>query len=107
MSDSLLNALKVFVVVGAVVLVVGTATLIWALVKRGASRGEVSGAAGAPPAVPGTVALPAGAEVLQATLTGSQLVLLGVAPGEGQFVLVVDAGSGARRRFLRLVPEQP
>jgi len=106
MSDSLLNTLKVFVVVGAVVLVVGTATLIWALVKRGTSRGEApSAAVGAPPSVPGTVALPAGAEVLQATLSGSQLVLLGVTPGEGQFVLVVDAGSGARRRFLRLLPE--
>jgi hypothetical protein len=53
------------------------------------------------------VALPAGAEVLQATLSGSQLVLLGTAPGEGQFVLVVDAGSGARRRYLRLLPERP
>jgi hypothetical protein len=104
MSDSLLKALKVFVVVGAVLLVGGTATLIWALVKRGTSRDE------APPAVagpPGTVLLPPGAEVRQASLTGSQIVLLGEVPGEGQFVLVVDATTGARRRFLRLMPERP
>jgi hypothetical protein len=104
MSDSLLNALKVFVIVGAVVLVGGTATLIWALVKRGASRAAPPEAAGPPPP-PGTILVPAGAEIAQATLTGSRLLLLGQAPGEGQFVLLVDAASGARRSFLRLVPE--
>lgn len=105
MSDSLLNALKVFVVVGAVVLVAGTATLIWALVKRGTSRGELPAQVEATPHAPGTVTLPAGAEVLQATLAGSRLLLLGTVPGEGQFVLVVDAETGARRQHLRLVPE--
>jgi hypothetical protein len=105
MSDSLLNALKVFVVVGGVVLVAGTATLIWVLVKRGTSRGELPVQTDASPQVPGTVALPAGAEVLQATLAGSRLLLLGRVPGEGQFVLVVDAATGARRQHLRLVPE--
>ena len=42
---------------------------------------------------------------LQATLAGSRLLLLGTVPGEGQFVLVVDAETGARRQHLRLVPE--
>lgn len=104
MSDSLLKALKLFVVVGAVLLVGGTATLIWALVKRGTSRSEALPVVAGPP---GTVLLPPGAEVRQATLSGSQLVLLGTVAGEGQFVLVVDAATGARRRFLRLMPERP
>lgn len=90
-------------IVGAVVLVGGTATLIWALVKRGTSREAPAEAAA--PSPPGTVLVPAGAEVTQATLAGRNLLLLGRAPGEGQFVLVVDAASGARRGFLRLVPE--
>lgn len=101
MSDSLLNALKVFVVVGAVLLVGGTATLIWAIVKRGASRDEPRPTAGA--LEPAVVTLPAGAEVRQATLAGRDLLLLGTAPAEGPFVLVVDAATGAQRRFLRLV----
>jgi hypothetical protein len=102
MSDSLLKALKIFVVVGAVVIVGGTATLIWLLVKRGTSTRVAS-----VPAAPAIVALPPGGAVTAASLAGSQLVLLGTAPGEGQFVLVVDLASGERRRLLRLLPEHP
>jgi hypothetical protein len=105
MSDSLLKALKIFVVVGAVVIVAGTATLIWLLVKRGTSSRVAS--APAAPAVPATIALPPGGAVTEVSVAGSQLVLLGTAPGEGQFVLVVDLASGERRRLLRLVPERP
>lgn len=89
------------------VLVGGTATLIWALVKRGASRdGTGAAPAAATPTLPeqADVALPAGAEVQAATLAGrGELVLLGRAPAEGQFVLVVDAATGERLRLLRLV----
>jgi hypothetical protein len=105
MSDSLLKALKIFVVVAAVVIVAGTATLIWLLVKRGTSTRAAR--APATPSVPAHVALPPGGEVTAVSLTGSQLVLLGTAPGEGQFVLVVDLASGERRRLLQLVPERP
>jgi hypothetical protein len=105
MSDSLLKALKIFVVVGAVVIVGGTATLIWLLVKRGTSTRVAS--VPAAPAAPAIVALPPGGAVTAASLAGSQLVLLGTAPGEGQFVLVVDLASGERRRLLRLLPEHP
>lgn len=107
MSDTLLNALKIFVVVGAILLVGGTATLIWVLVKRATSRDAAQTTAPATPQLPATVTLPAGARIDQASLSGSQLLLLGSAPGEGQFLLIVDAASGARRRYLRLMPEQP
>ena len=105
MSDSLLNALKLFVIVGAVLLVGGTAILIWVLVKRGANDEATAVAPEAAP--PGTALLPAGAEITQASLAGARLLLLGRAPGDGQFVLIVDAASGERRSYLRLVPAGP
>jgi hypothetical protein len=107
MSDSLLKALKIFVIVGAVLIVGGTATLIWLLVKRGTSMAVATRPAPTAPLEPGTVELPPGSEVTQVAAAGRELLLLGRAPGEGQFVLVVDATSGERRRLLRLVPRQP
>lgn len=106
MSDSLLKALKIFVVVGAVVIVLGTATLIALLVKR-AGSGSAALPAGPPATGMAEVALPPGAEVQQVTVAGAQLYLLGRSPGEGQFILVIDQTSGARKRLLRLVPEAP
>jgi hypothetical protein len=102
-ADPVLKALKTFVVVAGVAIVLGTATLIWLLVKRG-------GQGARPPAAavreePANVALPRGAEVIQVAVSGSQLLLLGRVPSEGQFVAVVDLASGERRRLLRLVPE--
>ena len=102
MSDSLLRAVKLFVIVGAVLIIAGTATLIAMLVKRGshiATTLETAAAAA-------TVTLPPGAVVTQASLVGRELVLLGQAPA-GQFVLMVDSAGGERRRLLWLAPEAP
>ena len=102
MSDSLLRAVKLFVVAGAVLIIAGTATLIAMLVKRGshiAATPETAAAAA-------TVTLPPGAVVTQASLVGRELVLLGQAPA-GQFVLMVDSAGGERRRLLWLAPEAP
>lgn len=104
MSDSLLNAVKIFVVVSAVVIVIGTATLIALLVKRG---GGVPAAQVVAPAEPVVVPLPAGAEVIQMSVAGSQLHLLTRVPGEGQMVIVLDMATGERKRYLRLQPESP
>ena len=49
---------------------------------------------------------PGASFVTGASLAGHDLVLLGRAPA-GQFVLVVDSASGARRRLLWLAPEVP
>ena len=100
MSDSLLRAVKLFVVVGGVLIVAGTATLIALLVKRGATPAD----APAPePAVPATVTLPPGGEVTRAEIAGTDLVLLGTA-SRGQFVLVVELATGATRRLVWLAP---
>lgn len=101
----MLKAVKLFVVVAGLLIVGGTATLIWQLVKRG---GE---AARARPAVattePRSVVLPAGGEITQVAAQGSQLLLLGRSPADGQFLLVIDLASGERRQLLRLLPAPP
>jgi hypothetical protein len=101
MSDSLLRAVKLFVVVGGVLIVAGTATLIALLVKRGATLAD----APAPDAaMPATVTLPSGGEIVRADLAGRDLVLLGRS-GRGQFVLVVELATGATRHLVWLAPE--
>ena len=105
MPDSLLKILKLFVVVGAFVIVGGTATLVWLLVKRGANVAVPSVTVAT--SLPATIDLPPGGEISDLAVANSQLVLLGKAPGEGQFVLVVDLATGARRQLLRLAPAPP
>jgi Family of unknown function (DUF6476) len=105
MSDTVLKAIKLFVVVAGLLIVGGTATLIWLLVKRGGDPARPSPAVTA--AEPAGIALPTGGEVTQVTTAGGQLLLLGRSPAEGQFLLVVDLASGERRRLLRLVPAGP
>jgi hypothetical protein len=102
MSDSLLRAVKLFVIVGGVLIIAGTATLITMLVKRGTRAADTP----PPAAAAGDATIPAGGEVTSASMAGRDLVLLGRAPA-GQFVLVVDPASGARRRLLWLAPEKP
>ena len=103
MSDSLLRAVKLFVVVSGVLIIAGTATLIALMVKRGTQVAERAAAA---PAEASTVALPPGGEVTQASVAGRELVLLGRAP-QGQFVLVVALAGGERRRLVWLLPAAP
>jgi hypothetical protein len=101
MSESLLRAVKLFVVVSGVLIILGTATLIALLVKRG------SQVAAEDPPVPSEIvqaSLPPGGEVVQATIAGRELVLLGRA-SQGQFVLVVALTSGEHRRLVWLVPD--
>jgi hypothetical protein len=103
MSDSLLRAVKLFVVVSGVLIIAGTATLIAMMVKRGTAVAERDAGA---PVDPATVELPPGAEIIQASVSGRELVLLGRAP-RGQFVVVAGLAGGERRRLLWLAPAGP
>lgn len=77
-------ALKVLVVAMGVLIVAGTATLAYLLVKK----------AGAPVAsLPPTLTLPEGAKVGAMASVGNQLVLQLSGPGDEQRLLVVDPKS--------------
>jgi hypothetical protein len=102
MPESLLRAVKLFVVVAGVLIVAGTATLIALLVKRGAAEADRAENREVPAPAP-PVELPPGGEVTQAAVAGRELVLLGRAP-RGQFVLVVGLARGERRRLVWLAP---
>ena len=106
MSDSLLKALKLFVVVGGVG---HRRRHSYADLGAGQARRRTRRPhrRSQPPSLPGTIEVPPGGEIAQLAIAGSQLVLLGQAPGEGQFVLVVDLATGARRQLLRIVPAPP
>jgi hypothetical protein len=103
MSESLLRAVKLFVVVSGVLIILGTATLIALMVKRGTQAGGDDASAPSPVV---RAQLPAGGEVDQATVAGRDLVLLGRAP-QGRFVLVIELATGERRRLVWLAPESP
>jgi hypothetical protein len=107
LDDRLIRSLKVFVVAGGVVLVLGTGLLVWLLVQRattttGGDRQPIA----ATVAAPGTLALPAGATIGQVLSAGNQLVIVGEGP-DGRFLAVVDLATGRRRHLLKIVPEVP
>ncbi|MDW8341782.1 MAG: hypothetical protein RMK73_09905 [Geminicoccaceae bacterium] len=112
--DSWLRSLKIFVVSAGVVLVLGTAALVFLLVQRGApSRDAPSTAPGAPPAsapralsVSGELPLPAGAAIVDLATEGGEIVLLLRTPAGEDYLAVVDAATGVRRLLLRIVPER-
>jgi hypothetical protein len=104
LDDRLIRSLKVFVVAGGVVLVLGTGLLVWLLVQRGAAGGRQPTAVAA--TLPGTLALPAGATIGQVLAAGNQLVIVGEGR-EGRFLAVVDLATGRRRHLLMIVPETP
>jgi hypothetical protein len=100
-SDSLIKALKIFVVVGALVIVLGTTALVWLLVQRGRTVASL------PTAAPSTLPLPEAARIEQTLGAGNQLVLLGSVPDGRRFLAIVDLTSGRRRHLLWLVAEPP
>jgi hypothetical protein len=125
--DNIARALKVFVVVGGVVLLAGTVLLVVLIVMRpsedrayapASPRAEdPAGAAEVDPPgavceialpVPGEamgVPLPAGARIEQVLPGGGCLILLGVDGAGRQFVALVDPYTGARLSLLLMNPE--
>ena len=102
--ESWIRALKIFVVVGGIVLVVGTATLVWLLVQRQQERAALR------PVGMGVVAdlrLPAGTRVERAEFDGGRLLLTLRGADEQQYLALVNPASGERLSLLRIVPEAP
>jgi hypothetical protein len=113
------RALKVFVILGGIVLLAGSALLLVLIVLRGTGTEEPPGLAAtglaAPPLcelalpAPGTamgVPLPAGARIEQVVPSGGCLILLGVDGDGRQFVALVDPYSGARLSLLLMQPQE-
>jgi hypothetical protein len=101
--DSWIRALKIFCVVGGVVLVVGTATLVWLLVQRR----EAQQAADPPSAQAAMLdlPLPEGLRIEQATFDGRHAVLLLRGPDQQQYLALVNPSTGERLSLLRITAE--
>jgi|DewCreStandDraft_4_1066084.scaffolds.fasta_scaffold00035_225 hypothetical protein len=120
-ADPWVRALKVFVIVAAVVILAGSGTLLW-LLATGVGRDAPASAAPAaaptpaspapatatpPPPVLADLPLPAGAAILDLVSEQDRIVLLLRTPGGQDYLAVIDAATGTRRALLRIVPEKP
>ena len=112
-ADPWIRALKLFVVLAGIVILVGSGVLVW-LLARGAPREVakvVDPPAGAPTAatppapIVADLALPAGAAILDMTSEPDRIVLLLRTPAGQDYLAVIDAATGTRRALLRIVPE--
>jgi hypothetical protein len=99
--DSWIRALKIFCIAAAVVIVLGTGTLVWLLVQRQKARE----AAPPPPAAMLDLRLPEGLRIAQTAFDGSRLVLLLEGPNRQQYLALVNPTTGERLSLLRVVAE--
>jgi|GEM_PF-6542146 len=107
-ADPWIRALKLFVVLAGIVILVGSAVLVW-LLATGIPRDASTAAppASAPPApVIADLPLPAGAAILDLVGDRDRIVLLLRTPAGQDYLAVVDAATGTRRALLRIVPER-
>jgi hypothetical protein len=104
--DSWIRALKIFCVVAGVVLVIGTATLIWLLVQRNDAR---QAAIPLPPAAGAIIELPLpdGLRIEHTAFDGRQVVLMLRGPDQQQYLALVNPATGERLSLLRVTSEAP
>jgi hypothetical protein len=110
--DPWVRALKLFVVVAGVVILLGSGALLWLLASRtGRDAAAPPSPKAAPPSaappVVADLALPQGAAIVDLTTDQDRIVLLLRTPGAQDYLAVVDAATGTRRALLRIVPERP
>lgn len=108
-ADPWVRALKLFVVLAGLVILVGSAALLW-LLATGVG-GDAPAVAAPPPAAPvpepvvADLALPAGAAIVDLVSDRDRIVLLLRSPGAQDYIAVIDAATGTRRALLRIVAE--
>jgi hypothetical protein len=104
-----MRMLKPLVVVMGIMLVLGTAALIAAIILRASHRGAAPTDAAPAKAETapsrGVIALPAGARVVESRLAGGRILLRLALPENGEELIIVDAASGARLATLDLRTE--
>lgn len=94
--------LKAFVILGGIGLLVGVILLaVMIMLRAGSDRTPAQADASAGPI---DLELPAGVRVSEVVVDGKRLVLLCEGPDGRQYIVVVDAESGARRSLIRLAP---
>jgi hypothetical protein len=103
--DSWLRVVKLFVVLGGVLLVVGTVVLGTLLVQRAMGQRERAPAALGAAALVADLPLPAGSRIEQVALDGPRLLLLLRGPQQQQYLALVNAATGERQALLRVVAE--
>lgn len=113
--DPLLRALKVFVVVAGVVLVIGIGAFLWLLAER---SGETGTPTAAPPEttprpaaearpVVADLPVPPGANLVDLRLDGERVLLFLRAPDEQEYLVLANAATGERLSLVRLVRTRP
>jgi hypothetical protein len=113
--DPWVRALKLFVVVAGVVILLGSGALLWLLASRTGRDAAAAPPSPPPKAAPPSaappvvadLALPQGAAIVDLTTDQDRIVLLLRTPGAQDYLAVVDAATGTRRALLRIVPERP
>jgi len=92
-----LRAVKAFVVVAGVLILLGTGTLVALLVARTGPRAVSLEA-------PARVAIPAGLRLVRASATGDRVLLELVDERERLHLLLVDAATGTPTGYLLIAP---
>jgi hypothetical protein len=116
--DPWLRALRAFVIIAGIAIVVGVGIVIWAVTQRSKPGAPAPTAivqvptAAAPAAAPQPAApviadlhLPHGAAIIDMRLQNDRIVLLLRGADDQDYLAVVDAATGERRMLLRAVPD--
>ena len=101
--DNISGLLKAFVIIGGIVLLLGSALLVTLLILRGTDRRQ---AVRASTSAPFDLPLPAGSRIEQVSMDGERLVLLAVDGAGRQFVAVADPRTGQLLSLIRIQPAE-
>lgn len=91
-----MRALKGLVIIMGIAIIAGLAVLVTLIIERGSrlAQDDRPAAVHTAPGGARTLALPAGARVLETRLDGDRLVLRATLAGAGEAIFVFDAPSG-------------
>ncbi len=102
-----MRALKVLVVVMGVLLVGGTAALVFAIIDRARHRVAEPAPVAAGHAFASTVELPPGARIIGTEEAGERLIVRVALAEGGEALILIDARNGMRLGTIELRPGAP
>ena len=98
-----MRMLKALVIGMGILIVIGSAVIVVKIAQRGIGE---SAANGDGPVTPTTIALPAGARVIETALDGDRIALRIALEDGGERVMIIDTRSGRRVGAVDLGPAQ-